>query len=399
MAAYIVERHGADYEFWYVTDKIVKLRPDLIRALIPAIDFAFPLTDKAFHLLRRAVYPLEPPSLLWVHHVTTLGPAMRDALTQSDEWIVCTPEWKSEVANYCPVQVPTTVVLHGVDLTQFRRVPPQRTRLKIPENRFVVGFVGSKTSNYDEGRKGLDTFMKVLTRVRDSVPHLHVAFLGLGWDAEVAQLNASGISSNYSGYLPQSRLAEFYSSIDVYVMTSRVEGGPCTVLESMSCETPVVATRVGLVSRTIRDGENGFSVEIGDSDAIAGYIELLAHSPELCRRLGTAARATVYPDLSWPEVLSALEQPLRRMAARSRRMTDDLPFGKGEDAAKLHRAVVAIDGLLFALAGCWQGLIRFPRACKTIKASLESCTAGDVVRGIGLATKLWFRPRAPRCKK
>ena len=56
-------------------------------------------------------------------------------------------------------------------------------------------------------------------------------------------ITASGVSANALDFLPRNLLPGFYSSIDAYLMTSRVEGGPCTVLEAMACETPVVATR------------------------------------------------------------------------------------------------------------------------------------------------------------
>ncbi len=393
MAFHIMERFADQYEFWFMTDKIINLRPDVVRALVPTLDFTFPLTDKAFHLLRRATCPDVVPSILWVHHITTLLPPMKEALAGSDEWIVCTPEARSEVSAHCPQEKPTTVVLHGVDLERFRRVSPQRQRLHIPKDAFVVGFVGSRTSNEDEGRKGLDTLIAALLRSKNNVPNLHVAFLGLGWDAEVAQLSAAGISSNYCGFLPETRLAEFYSSIDVYVMTSRVEGGPCTVLESMACETPVVATRVGLVPRTIRDGENGFATEIGDDATIAARIALLASSPELRKVISTKARATVEQRLSWPEVLAALEQPLARMASLSQRKADDPPFRTGEDARTLNKAVVALDGILFPLASWWKGVVRFPVACRTIKACLETSTIRETLRGAALATRLSYRPR------
>ncbi len=391
MAEQITKRFSDRFEFWLLTDKMIRLRPDLVRALAPAMDFMFPLTDKGAHLLRQAMKPFTLPSLLWIHHVSNWGPTMREAVETSDEVIVCTPEWGNEVGGRCRVETAVTVVPHGVDLASFRRLPRQRRRLGMPEDAFVAGFVGSKTSNLDEGRKGVDILMAALHSLRERVPRLHVAFLGLGWETEVRRLRAENISAHYVGFLPQARLAEFYSSIDAYVMTSRIEGGPCTVLEAMACETPVVATRVGLVPRTIEDGRNGFSTPIDDFEMIADRLGRIAESADLARSIGAAARKTVDPDVAWSHVLDRLEAPLTRMAARSRRLSSDIPVSQAS-ASRLRGGVHAADGLLWAAASFCQRMVSARVACLMVKACLAESRVTDVLRGIGLVTRLSFRP-------
>ena len=54
MAMHIMRRFQDEYEFWILTDKMIRLRPDLVRTLIPELDFIFPLTDKSYKLLRAA---------------------------------------------------------------------------------------------------------------------------------------------------------------------------------------------------------------------------------------------------------------------------------------------------------------------------------------------------------
>ena len=58
MAMHIMRRFQDDYEFWFLTDKMIRLRPDLVRTLIPQLDFIFPLTDKSYKLLRAAAGPM-----------------------------------------------------------------------------------------------------------------------------------------------------------------------------------------------------------------------------------------------------------------------------------------------------------------------------------------------------
>jgi glycosyltransferase involved in cell wall biosynthesis len=396
MAGHIMRRFSDRYEFWFMTDKMIRLRPDVVRALAPEIDFAFPLTDKGYHLIHKAIYPEKLPSLLWLHHVTNWTPAIREAVEASKELIACTGEWKQEVANHARADLPITVVPHGVDPDAFQRRPAQRSKYGMPTHAFVVGFVGSKTSNYDAGRKGLDTLERVLQQIRDRIPNLHVSFLGLGWEEEVSKLRGEGISANYVGFVPESQLPDFYSSIDTYLLTSRVEGGPCTVLESMACETPVVATRVGLVPQTIRDGVNGFSTGIDDADTLAAAIVQLYSSPDVAKQMGAAARAVVTDSLSWNHTLSNLEGPLARMEKLSMRRSRFSSDVSGEYARSLARAVHTADGTLWGVVSWWQGLISPGTSRRLVKACCEGYGAADLLRGMGLVTRVAFRPSSLR---
>jgi glycosyltransferase involved in cell wall biosynthesis len=394
MATQIIERFKDKYEFWILTEKVIRLRPDLVKALLPEMDFIFPLADKTYTLLRAAAGSVSlPPAMFWLHHITSWNPSMLAAAKEASELIACTPEWKSTIEDECP-EASVTVVRHGVDARFFRKVERQRARFGMRRDGFVIGIVGNKTSNYDHGRKGLDTLELVLKKVQDDLPNLHVCFLGLGWDVEVRQFQQQGISANYTGFVPHSWLPAFYSSIDVHLVTARVEGGPVTVMEAMACETPVVATRVGLVPHTIVDGENGFSAAIGDVESLDQALRKLWASAALRQTIGSAARMTVSPSMSWHRVLDALEDPLARMEARSVRTVTSSFTTNAKTAAQLAGAVHTIDGLLWGIMSWWDGLLTAPVAGRLVKACWEGRGAWDVLRGIGLATRTSFRPAA-----
>jgi glycosyltransferase involved in cell wall biosynthesis len=347
MAMHIIRKFRDRYEFWLLTDKIIRLRPDLVRSLLPFVDFVFPLTDKGYHLLAQAVEPHPlPPSLLWLHHLTTWNSAIHHAVRESVELIACTESWKRELARQASREMPITVVPHGVDPIALRRVPGQREKFHMPVGSFVVGFVGSKTSNYDEGRKGLDTLHEILSAARLRIPSLHISFLGLGWETEVQKLRLAGISANYVGFIPESQLASFYSSIDAYLLTSRVEGGPCTVLEAMACQTPVVATQVGLVPEVIQPFETGFSAPVSRPADLLEALCQVAADPTLRKKIGEAGRASIVHSRSWNATLNALEDPLTRMAALSKRTCTDSSRETALQAERFARAVHTMDGLL-----------------------------------------------------
>ncbi len=71
------------------------------------------------------------------------------------------------------------------------------------------------------------------------------------------------------------------------------EGTPVAVIEAGATGLPVVATRHGGIPDVVIDGETGYLVNEGDVEGMAERMLLLAKSPELAERLGSAARERI----------------------------------------------------------------------------------------------------------
>jgi len=78
---------------------------------------------------------------------------------------------------------------------------------------------------------------------------------------------------------------------DVFVLPSRWEGLPLTVLEAMACRCPVVATAVDGTREAVVDGETGILVPPGDRQALAATLGDIVADPDRRTAMGAAGRA------------------------------------------------------------------------------------------------------------
>jgi len=83
---------------------------------------------------------------------------------------------------------------------------------------------------------------------------------------------------------------ELLAGAEVFVLSSRSEGLPVSVLEAMSAQLPVIASAVGGVPELVVEGETGLLVPPGDIDALAHALERLLADGRLRQRLGKAGR-------------------------------------------------------------------------------------------------------------
>ena len=78
----------------------------------------------------------------------------------------------------------------------------------------------------------------------------------------------------------------FFNAIDINTLTSISESFPYVILEGARMKKTIISTRVGGVVKLIKEGQNGYIIDVGDYKALANRIELLLDDKEKIRIMG-----------------------------------------------------------------------------------------------------------------
>jgi UDP-glucose:(heptosyl)LPS alpha-1,3-glucosyltransferase len=89
----------------------------------------------------------------------------------------------------------------------------------------------------------------------------------------------------------RSDLPALYSAADAFVLPTAYETFSLVCMEAMACSLPVFATAAGGIEDYLKDGVNGFRIEM-DAEDIAAKISAALAEPALMQRLQDGARAT-----------------------------------------------------------------------------------------------------------
>jgi glycosyltransferase involved in cell wall biosynthesis/uncharacterized membrane protein len=171
-----------------------------------------------------------------------------------------------------------TVVIHNaVDTTSFL---PARRRGRPPRIVSVARFAFPKD------------FASLVSALALVTADVRATFVGEGPAlSEIATIiEMQGLEGKVELLGARGDVRELLASSDVFVLSSRSEGHPVSLLEAMAAGLPVVATDVGGVAESVVHGQTGLLVPAGDVTALAAALERLVDDEQLRRRLGTAGR-------------------------------------------------------------------------------------------------------------
>jgi glycosyltransferase involved in cell wall biosynthesis len=167
----------------------------------------------------------------------------------------------------------------GVDLKQFKPVATEESRAKLqkqynlPSGYKFLGSFQKDGEGWGQGSspkliKGPDLLVDALIKINKEVP-IFVILSGPSRGYVINRLNELKIPYLHFYFKDFRKIAELYKLLDLYLVTSREEGGPKGLIESLASGCPVVTTPVGMSTDLKLDNKISFKMDDFEVEQIA----------------------------------------------------------------------------------------------------------------------------------
>ncbi len=173
-------------------------------------------------------------------------------------------------------QIPSNklrVIHNGIDTTRFS---PNSKKIKSELQR--VGII----ANFEQA-KGHVYFIEAAAQVARVFPNVEFVLVGDGTLRKSMQMLAKekGLTEQCRFLGRQSDIKRILNQLDIFVLSSIVEGLPISLLEAQALGVPAVATSAGGIPEVITHGENGLLVPPRDAESLASAILVLLQNEKL----------------------------------------------------------------------------------------------------------------------
>jgi len=214
----------------------------------------------------------------------------KEIMQKADLIISTSPQEQEDMKQvYKEKKLKSAMIPPGVNLRRFSPLKTDwaRRKLDLPNNKKIIVFAGKM-----ERRKGSITLVEAIAKIEKIHPDLYkelLVFLFTGDPRktrrkEKRELSArdelksaiNNLGKNPPVYLmrglPQETLHLYYGAADVVAMPSYYEPFGMVAIEAMATGTPVVASDVGGLKWTVKNGETGYRFKPKDSNELASKI-------------------------------------------------------------------------------------------------------------------------------
>ncbi len=247
-----------------------------------------------------------PITLMHEHGYFSLGSPFRRRVTgllsrRVDRVLVVSEHLKKELqAKACISAEKITVLQNGVDWQRLDALSETET---LRNGKLVVGVVGAL-----EERKDPFTFLDAAEEILKKNKNVEFWWVGDGplFPAVNNYIEAKRLGSLVRLWGNQKNVSIFLKQMDVFVLPSKTEGVPLSLLEAMGAGLPVVATRVGENDRILNNGKIGLLVDAENAAELASSIGKLLKNTELRKKLGEQSRFFARKEFSLEASANAL---------------------------------------------------------------------------------------------
>lgn len=238
------------------------------------------LMVKIFSPSTRVIYHVREPLLQngW-------GKMIRVALRRSADYIIAIS--KNEMANLNVDEVQGEVIYNYVHSEQYRQQKGNslhRKHHQVQPETFVVGYF----ARIDE-KNGISDFLEIAHRFEDDPKVAFCIYGHTGLEKGRAQKLIASVGPNVHVFPMVSDVPKNLGDLDLLLVPFRAPHFSRSVIEAAMLGVPSIVYDIASVNETVRDGQTGFVVPLGDVAAIGDRLTQIMADPSLKARLSAAA--------------------------------------------------------------------------------------------------------------
>ena len=188
---------------------------------------------------------------------------------------------KSALENNLISESKISTIHNGIEVINFLPKEEAKTKLNLPKNKFIIGCVANAYKT-----KGLDVLIEAISILSDDLKKL-CEFIIIGDGPEFTNLKLKienlhlTATINLAGKI--DNVNTLLRAFDLFLLPSRKEGLPYTLLEAMQAGLPIIATNVGGNKEAL--GDSAILIKPEDPQILAKTIANLLNNPQLQKEL------------------------------------------------------------------------------------------------------------------
>jgi glycosyltransferase involved in cell wall biosynthesis len=210
------------------------------------------------------------------------------------------------------------VIPSGIDFSPFRQAMPRdflRREFSFAPDDYLVGIVAAL-----EDHKGHTYLLQASKILKEQAPKIKVIVVGTGslrlkLDKQARNLGVDDIVF-FLGF--REDVPRILASLDLFVLSSYLEGMGSSILDAMISRLPVVATQAGGIPEVVIHNETGLLVPPRNPEAFAQAILTLYHDRDLAARLAKKGYEVVHQKFSAEAMADKVFELYQRLAAKKR---------------------------------------------------------------------------------
>ena len=130
-----------------------------------------------------------------------------------------------------------------------------KEKYNISDSEYLIGSFQRDTEGVDlispKLSKGPDLFIKAAIQYKEKYKNLAVILTGKRRQYIINQLKNENINFHYFPMVSLTELNELYNILNLYIVSSRIEGGPQAIMECAANKTNIISTDVGVASQIL----------------------------------------------------------------------------------------------------------------------------------------------------